>query len=68
MPDGDFHFDELVEFLGVAEVVGGDVLVSVYDEAVARKCLQTQDLLIWVSFTVPAAPPVPTVTDSGNVK
>ena len=52
MPDGNFHFDELVEFLGVAEVVGGHVLVSVDDKAVACKCLQTQDLLVRVSVTV----------------
>ena len=52
MPYGDFNFDELVEFLGVAEVVGGHVLVSVNDEPVARKCLQTQDLLVRVSVTV----------------
>ena len=52
MPDSYFHFDELVEFLGVAEIVGGHVLVSVNDEAVARKCLQAQDLLVRVSVTV----------------
>jgi hypothetical protein len=52
VPDGDFHFDELVEFFGVAEVVGDHILVSVNDEAVARKCLQTQDLLVRVSVTV----------------